>query len=73
MNLEERLDALTEKIKSADIPVINMAVYSDGDFAMRQVNFSAGALNCYSITKISQQPRSGLPSVTANCAIRPRY
>ncbi|MGI6202739.1 MAG: serine hydrolase domain-containing protein [Eubacteriales bacterium] len=51
MNLEERLDALTEKIKSADIPVINMAVYSDGDFAMRQVNFSAGALNCYSITK----------------------
>lgn len=51
VDLKKRTDALTEKIKADGIPVINLVVYSGGEFDMRAPHFSAGALNCYSITK----------------------
>jgi len=51
LSLNIKADALEEKIKNEGIPVINFAVYSCGEFIVRAPNKSAGALNCYSITK----------------------
>lgn len=51
MTLNDKIVALAEKIKAEGIPVINIAAYNGGTFAMRMINPNAGTLNCYSITK----------------------
>jgi Beta-lactamase class C and other penicillin binding proteins len=51
LSIDEKIAALAEKIKAENIPIINIVAYCGDECSGRTINYSAGALNCYSITK----------------------